>query len=273
MEGEGYSGSYYMADKKMNFGINFWLWFLPGHILGIAGLFFASDYWLTLFVMWFVIGVIGNGVAAHRYFAHGQFKTYTPVRWVLALLTSLGGVGPITYWTIQHKSHHLFSDTEFDPHSPKHQSLWKVFYSWSFPQGNNQDEYLKHRWAKVLAGRHLRDKMFMFFHKYHYLIIYSFCLLLYFIDPILVLIYCLAYCIDFFKLGLINYFCHTSGYKNYTTNDSSTNNIWLGWLGMGFGWHNNHHANPGKLLLQEKWWEIDVEGYIGKLLSKPTSSN
>jgi fatty-acid desaturase len=250
------------------YGKNFWMWFLPAHVLGLLGLFYALDNLLTLFFLWFVIGVVGNGVAAHRYFAHGQFKTWKPVRWGLALLTTLGGIGPISYWTIQHKAHHLFSDTELDPHSPKHKNIWQVFYSWTFPQGQNQQEYLKHRWAKVLAARQMRDPMFRFFHNHHYTIIYLFCLLLFVIDPVLPLIYCLAYAIDFFKLGLINFVCHNYGYKNFIGNDSSTNNLWLGWLTLGFGWHNNHHANPGKLVLQEKWWEIDIEGYIGKLLSK-----
>jgi fatty-acid desaturase len=37
---------------------------------------------------------------------------------------------------------------------------------------------------------------------------------------------------------------------------------------MGFGWHNNHHHNPAKNIVQDRWWEIDIEGYIGYLLSK-----
>lgn len=252
----------------MKYGKNFYSWFLPAHVLGIIGLYFVLDYAVWFLSLWFLIGVIGNGVAAHRYFAHGQFKTWKPVRWILACLTSLGGIGPISYWTIQHKAHHLFSDTELDPHSPKHKSIWTVFYTWTFPQGANQKQYLKHRWARVLARRQMRDPMFRFFHTYHYKIIYLFCFILFCINPVLPLIYCLAYCVDFLKLGLINYVCHNYGYKNHIGNDDSTNNLWLGWLGMGFGWHNNHHASPGKLILQEHWWEIDVEGYIGKLLSK-----
>lgn len=80
--------------------------------------------------------------------------------------------------------------------------------------------------------------------------------------------YCLAYCIDFLRLGAVNYWCHRSGYRNHETEDATTNNLILGWLGMGFGWHNNHHAQPGKLILTERWWEIDIEGYIGWLLTK-----
>jgi fatty-acid desaturase len=88
------------------------------------------------------------------------------------------------------------------------------------------------------------------------------------IDPVLLTMYAAAYAIDFARLGLVNWFCHRGGYRNFDTKDQSTNNLVLGWLGMGFGWHNNHHANPGKLILTEKWWELDVEGYIGWMLGK-----
>lgn len=250
------------------FGPNFWQVFLPFHILGLVGLFYALDNILTLFIFWFFIGVVGNGVAAHRYFAHGQFQTYTPIRWALGFLATLGAIGPLTYWVIQHKVHHARSDGANDPHTPAHNSLFYVLYAWTFPQGTNEQEYLKERFAKRLAVQMLHDPFFQFFHKYHYKVLYAFCFILLMINPVLLYLYCLAYCIDFIRLGLVNYSCHTVGYRNFETTDNSKNNLLLGWLGMGFGWHNNHHANPGKLILQHRWWEIDIEGYIGWLLSK-----
>ena len=250
------------------YGFNFWTVFLPFHILGLVGLFFVADYWITLLVMWFVIGVIGNGVAAHRYFAHGQFETWIPVRWCLAILSTLAAIGPLTYWIIQHKVHHLRSDKINDPHSPVYNNWFYVFYAWSFPQGNNQEDYLKERFAKRLAIEMQRDPFYVFFHKYHYHIIFAFCIMLLLIDPVLLTVYGLTYCIDFFRLGAVNYWCHRSGYRNHNTEDATTNNLIIGWLSMGFGWHNNHHASPGKLILQEQWWEIDIEGYIGWLLKK-----
>jgi len=250
------------------YGHNFWLVFLPFHILGVIGLFYVLENWLSLLVLWFIIGVMGNGVAAHRYFAHGQFKTWKPVRWMLGFLSTLGGIGPLTYWPIQHKLHHAQSDHTMDPHSPHQSNAWSVFYAWTFPQGSNEQQYLQHRWAKKLSIQQMRDPFFRFFHKYHYWIIYTFCLILFLINPVWILMYALAYCVDFIRLGSVNYFCHRSGYRNYETTDYSRNNVWLGWLGMGFGWHNTHHAHPGRLILQDHWWEIDVEGYIGWLLSK-----
>ncbi len=251
----------------MKYGKNFFLVFLPFHILGIIGLYFAVDYLWALLALWIAIGLIGNGVAAHRYFAHGQFETSKPIRWILGFLATLGAIGPITYWIIQHKTHHLRADGENDPHGPSN-GLWHTFYAWTFPQGSNEADYLKERFAKRLAIEMARDCYYSFFHKHHYTIIYMFCVLLAFIDPVLITIYALAYCLDFLRLGFVNYFCHRYGYRNHETNDRSTNNVVIGLLTLGFGWHNNHHASPGKLILTERWWEIDIEGYIGYLLSR-----
>jgi fatty-acid desaturase len=248
------------------FGHNFFKMWLPMHVLAAGSVWWITDYWGTLLAFWFVFGVVGNGVAAHRYFAHGQFAVAEPVRWLLGVLASLGGIGPANYWVIQHKVHHLHADTEYDPHTPTH-GFWHTMYAWSFPQGNNTEFYLQHRFAKRLAIQHARDPFYKFFDKYHYILIYAFCAVLLAIDPVLVLIYAAAYAVDFVRLGLANWFCHRSGYRNFETSDHSTNNVWLGWLGMGFGWHNNHHANPGRMILTQHWWEIDVEGYVAWLLS------
>jgi fatty-acid desaturase len=249
------------------FGPNFFKIWLPMHILAVAALWWIPSYWIELLLFWFVFGVIGNGVAAHRYFAHGQFQVARPLHWLLGVLTSLGGIGPANQWAIQHKTHHLYSDTEHDPHSPTN-GFWHTMYGWTLPNGANAKVYMQHRFAKRLAVQHARDLSFVFFEKYHYALIYTFCAVLLTIDPVLVLIYAAAYALDFVRLGLVNWFCHRSGYRNFESNDHSTNNVWLGWLGMGFGWHNNHHANPGRMILTHRWWEIDVEGYIAWLFSK-----
>jgi stearoyl-CoA desaturase (delta-9 desaturase) len=252
-------------------GKNFWAVFLPLHILGAAGLWFLPEYWTWLLFFWFTVGVVGNGVAGHRYFAHGQFETYTPVRWVLGFLTTLGGVGPATDWRIQHKMHHLRADQYNDPHSPYYSSRFDVFYGWYIFQHKGRG-YLTERFARKMAVAQMRDSFYRFFDRNHYRIIFAFCVALAVINYHLLLMYALAVSIDFFRLGAVNWWCHRSGYRNHETPDHSTNNVWLGILGMGFGWHNNHHASPGKLVLTERWWEIDVEGYIGQLLSIPRAA-
>jgi fatty-acid desaturase len=57
-------------------------------------------------------------------------------------------------------------------------------------------------------------------------------------------------------------------YRNFETKDNSHNNIIIGWLSFGFGWHNNHHHDQRELVNTHHWWEIDIEGQIAKLISK-----
>ena len=252
--------------KLKDFNRALWLILLPAHVLGFIALFYLTEYWLTLFVFWFVIGVIGNGVAAHRYFSHNQFQTYTPIRYILAYLTTLGGVGSPTEWSIFHTIHHAKADKKGDLHSPKNSNIFYVFYGWIITL--NHSSYLSERYARRIAVTQRRNSFLRFFHYNRIIIMYLTVFILFLINPVYVLLYSLALCLDFFRIGCVNYFCHTSGYKNHELKDDSRNNLILGWLGMGFGWHNNHHAHVGKLILHERWWEIDVEGYVGWLLSK-----
>ena len=57
---------------------------------------------------------------------------------------------------------------------------------------------------------------------------------------------------------LVNSASHMWGYRNYQTSDDSRNLWWVGLLAFGEGWHNNHHAFPGRAAHGHRWWEIDV---------------
>ena len=42
----------------------------------------------------------------------------------------------------------------------------------------------------------------------------------------------------------INSVTHVWGYRNYETDEDSRNNLIVGLISNGEGWHNNHHADP-----------------------------
>jgi stearoyl-CoA desaturase (delta-9 desaturase) len=48
------------------------------------------------------------------------------------------------------------------------------------------------------------------------------------------------------------------GYRNYDTDENSKNNVLIGLISNGEGWHNNHHAQPRAAAHGHKWWEFDV---------------
>ena len=80
---------------------------------GIAGVLLAPFYvaWigvsavdvvLFLAMYWLTLGV-GLSVGFHRYFSHGSFKTHPALRWILAVLGSMGAQGSLAYWVAIHR--------------------------------------------------------------------------------------------------------------------------------------------------------------------------
>jgi stearoyl-CoA desaturase (delta-9 desaturase) len=55
----------------------------------------------------------------------------------------------------------------------------------------------------------------------------------------------------------VNSICHFWGSRDHETDDESRNNALMGILGLGEGWHNNHHAFPASARHGLKWWQID----------------
>jgi stearoyl-CoA desaturase (delta-9 desaturase) len=87
----------------------------------------------------------------------------------------------------------------------------------------------------------------------------------------------LAYFVWFLPVALTSvvwnsfiYYGHTTkfGYTNFETRDTSTNSWLFSILLWGEGWHNNHHNKASSYTTQEKWWEIDVIGYLITLVKK-----
>src|SRR5690606_17250078 len=66
----------------------------------------------------------------------------------------------------------------------------------------------------------------------------------------------------------VNSICHKFGYKNFKTNDASKNNLIIGLIAGGEGWHNNHHADPTSATTKVKWWEIDMTYFLILILKR-----
>jgi len=69
----------------------------------------------------------------------------------------------------------------------------------------------------------------------------------------------------FFTLHMtfsVNSICHTFGRRDFETTDRSRNQWVLGFVALGEGWHNNHHAFPRSAFHGLRWWQIDFSGYL-----------
>jgi len=260
-----------------NLNSYFWQIYLPIQIISIitiALVYFDNLYinWWVVFISWFLIGPIGVGVGYHRLFSHRQFKSHKFVEYILALLGTLSTYGPVLYWVSEHQHHHKHADTDLDINNPKHGLLHSLIY-WRLTSNALKSVLIKDR-CSIAA---FNDKNLRFMNDNYAIIVYGYLIIsLLFGLSTFVSIAIIPILIERFRLNILNSVSHIKmigSYKNFNNGDNSYNNLFIGYLTFGFGWHNNHHAYPRKLILTEKWWELDIEGYIGWLCSKIVPTN
>ncbi len=236
------------------------------HVGTIASFFFftpAAAAWALAFCV--ITGLFGTTVCYHRMLAHDAFQTY---RWVQFLHLIPASItlqqGPLS-WVRLHRAHHAHSDTEKDPH-PQYYGFLFGHCGWPFLSHKTvgRSEHLKY-----LPPRLKNDKMLAFFETFHVPLFLASLVLFYLWGGLPYLLW-----IGFTRTTLMMHFtwsvnsiAHRFGYRNYDTNDSSTNSFWVALFSFGEGWHNNHHKYPSSARHGLKPSEIDITWLWIKFLS------
>jgi len=232
---------------------------LPMIILGIIGIVFmvlTSAYiWLiSTFIFWILLSGLGIAVGYHRVYSH---RTFVLKPWLDKIVLFCGALGcqgsSITWVSIHMGYHHPYADREEDFHTPR-KGLWNAFLGWTLKV---TPDTINHRYAVKL----IKDKTHLNFHKYYLFIVWGFVVLslLLFGWKFTLFGYCIAAFISIIQDNLVNVLghCPRLGYRNFDTDDISSNFYLLGYLGWGQGWHNNHHKYPARFDFGVKWWEWD----------------
>ena len=239
-------------------------------VLGFMLLFtgIISINWYIVLISWFLIGPVGVGVGFHKLFSHRQFVTWKPVEYTLAILGTLSAYAPILFWVSNHQLHHRISDTEKDVSSPIQHGFLESFFTYRMRKSVTRKIHLKNFCSRAIIA----DKFLMFLSKHFIVLIWTVMLILMLSGyGLLFNLFLLPVLIEHTRTNVVSSLSHMDipfSYRNYETKDNSQNNIIIGILSMGFGWHNNHHHNPRQKHNRVKWWELDVEGRIAKILSK-----
>jgi stearoyl-CoA desaturase (delta-9 desaturase) len=244
-----------------------WLSFVPMISLGILtiGLLIIGViprwYLILSFIGWVFIAGLGVAVGYHRVFSHNTHPNLP--RWkenTLLFFGTLSGQGSSLVWSAIHRGyHHKYSDTLKDLHSPIHGKFY-AFFTWTTKiTQNNLGFNMKY------AANLLRKSNHIWFHNNQFKILWGVPVLIALIDwKLSLMLVCLPTAISLLQDNLTNLFGHWKaiiGYRNFETPDNSHNNIVLGYLGWGQGWHNNHHYDPKSFdfgtSISGKWWEFD----------------
>ena len=96
------------------------------------------DRWLICLILGHFLGGIGQPIAIHRYFSHRAFKTNKFWHYFLMYTAVISAAGSTILYKAAHIKHHRYADKEGDPHSPKYDGLFKVFFGFFFQNEKNK---------------------------------------------------------------------------------------------------------------------------------------
>ncbi len=161
-------------------------------------------------------------------------------------------------WVAIHRKHHAKTETEEDPHSPHTKGIAKVFW-----QGAElYKEEAKNLETIERYGHGTPDDWIErnIYSRYSSLGISTILLLNVLVfGPLGITIWAVQMIwIPLHAAGIINGIGHYWGYRNFETEDGSTNITFLGIIIGGEEMHNNHHAYPSSAKFSSKWWEFDI---------------
>lgn len=209
-------------------------------------------YFFASFLWWIFLSSAIISAGYHRYFAHRSFEAPLWYEYAVLILGPLSGAGHVLGWVGVHRLHHNYSDTVNDPHSPKHQPVWRILTStFKVPP-------IKHRHVVDL----LKNTRVMWFYKHHkvirFLTIIGSSFLLPFYWWFVLIITPIIY--GYLGFGLLNTICHYS--------DNVRNSMFVNIFTGGEGWHANHHERPRDWQIGKKWYEWDPGAWFIKLIKK-----
>ena len=161
-------------------------------------------------------------------------------------------------WTAIHRKHHAKCETVDDPHSPQVFGITKVLTQGAelYRDEGAKADTLEHYghgtpddWLeKNVYGSHDRIGIGS-------MLVVNFILF----GPIGITMWAVQMMwIPFLAAGVINGIGHWWGYRNFQSEDASTNVVPWGILIGGEELHNNHHAYPTSAKLSNRWYEFDI---------------
>lgn len=257
--------------------------------LNVVGIGYYHLVALLAFVPWFfswtgvalailgcyVFGTLGINLGYHRLLTHRGFVCPKWLEHMLAVLAICSFQDTPARWVAVHRRHHEHADEDPDPHSPIVNFIW-AHMGWLFVRPSEMERtQIYPRYAKDI----LRDPFYrrmeipavylgtiiaswgVFFalgtiaalltgHSWPEALQFGASVLVWGVFVRTVLIWHLTWS--------VNSVTHMFGYRNYETDEESRNNIVVGLLTNGEGWHNNHHADPRSARHGHLWYEIDI---------------
>ncbi len=244
-----------------------------------GGWFNMTD--LVLLLSMYLLTGMGITIGYHRLLAHKSFEASPVIAWTFGILGSMAAQGPAIWWVSTHRRHHQHSDEHNDPHSP-HAGREKGVVGWMRGAAHAHAGWLLTRSHDTDPERYCPD---LEANRRTRIIsrLFPLWVLLGFLIPAVIggLVAqswwgflsgflwggVVRMCVVHHITWSVNSVCHLWGSRTFKSGDESRNNIAMGVLAFGEGWHNNHHAFPTSARHGLRWWQFDSSWIVIRTLS------
>ena len=240
--------------------------------------------WMAGFMGWLYLGLLLGGcfftllgitVSYHRLLSHRSYDCVAPMRFLFTALGAMAIEGSPIRWCAVHRRHHQYSDNEGDPHSPHlHEGgFWNALKGFHYA---HMGWLFTEFWSDADMKRYVpdlyRDPISRFISNSYYIFVILSIAIPMAIAGLVTMSWTGAV-LGALWGGLVRVFlahhitwsvnsvCHVFGSREFHSDDHSTNNAICAILGVGEGWHNNHHAFPNSAKFGLRWYQFDM-GWI-----------
>lgn len=246
-----------------------WLFSWTGVVLAVLGLY--------------VFGTLGINLCYHRLLAHRGFAVPAWLEHALAILGVCCMQDTPARWVAVHRRHHQHADEQDDPHSPLVSFFWGHM-GWLLVENRDLRRLgIYERYSRDI----LQDRFYGKLERNNWLWVILASWLIFFAGGFVIALAigsdtgaALQFAASVLIWGVfvrtvlvwhitwsVNSVTHLWGYRTYHTDEDSRNNVLIGVISNGEGWHNNHHAAPRAAKHGHQWWEIDVTWLTIRLLA------
>ena len=229
-------------------------------ILFFSGVF-ALPWWGYVIVALVLthVTIVAVTVFLHRHQAHRALDLHPAASHFFRLWLWLT-TGMVTKeWAAIHRKHHAKVETPEDPHSPQVLGINRVLWGGVMLYvKETRNRATIERYGHGTPDDWLERRIYSRHMKLGLTLMGLADVILFGIVPGALIFLAQIAWIPFWAAGVINGIGHFWGYRNWPTEDASTNIVPWGILIGGEELHNNHHAFTTSAKLSNKWYEFDI---------------
>lgn len=228
----------------------------------------GSTWWVVLAYILLAtqLTIFSVTLYLHRSQAHRAVDFHPAVAHVFRFWTWLTTAMVTKEWVAIHRKHHARVETAEDPHSPVHYGIKRVFWRGvELYQEARGDRGMIEQYGIGAPDDFLERRIYTPMPSLGPTLL-AFALIAAFGAVGLAVWALQMVWIPFWAAGVVNGLGHWWGYRNFETDDRSTNLIpWGVWIG-GEELHNNHHAFPSSAKFALRRFEFDIGWAMLRLL-------